>query len=575
MRKALKILLPLVLVLVLLVSAYWFFFQFRTDITAGICASIADRRMDEGKYDKAITWYQRANKLDGANEEIALKLAGAYLKTGNYTKTEYVLVNAIYECPDCTELYVELSRVYVAQDKLMDAQIMLDQVRSETAAQALAQMRPAAPAVSPEGGYYSDYIDVTVTPADDAACYLSTGGDYPSIRRDLYTEPVKLGAGETAVCAVAVSENGLVSPVVYAGYTVAGVVEDAVFADDTLKHYVQEMLNRSGRTLRTDDLWAITELSVPEGVASLDDLHYFSGLTSLKLADTLGTDFSFLSYMPSLRELDLSGCAMTTEQLTAVCTCRNLEVLRLSGCGLSNLTPLADMAALRELDLSDNSINNLTPLAFCTALESLDLEQNALTTLSSLSSLTGLKKLNVARNTLKSIAPISGCALMEELNVSHNELSDVTAVGSMPELQVFDASANKVEDVSALSACTKLRLFTMQDNKLTSIDFMDGFREIREIDIDYNDVLAVPAFDPECELVVFKAAHNFLEDLSGLAVCKHLNYVKADYNNIRDIDVLKDCPSLTQVDVFGTYITEGGELEEMGVIVNYTPNVYN
>ena len=46
-----------------------------------------------------------------------------------------------------------------------------------------------------------------------------------------------------------------------------------------------------------------------------------------------------------------------------------------------------------------------------------------------------------------------------------------------------------------------------------------------------------------------------------------------NYNNITDISVLASCPNLTQVNVFGTYIHDGGVLEANGVIVNYTPDV--
>ena len=69
----------------------------------------------------------------------------------------------------------------------------------------------------------------------------------------------------------------------------------------------------------------------------------------------------------------------------------------------------------------------------------------------------------------------------------------------------------------------------------------------------------------------FSAAHNFLEDLSGLAGLPSLGYVNADYNNIRDISVLKTCPVLAQVNVYGTYIHSGGVLAEQGVQVFFTP----
>ena len=149
MRKALKIILPLVLIAVLLITAYWFFFQYRKDVAARLCVSIGDGQHNAGKYDNAITWYGYANALTPENAAIALKLSDAYRDSGNYTKTEYVLVNAIYASPDCTDLYVALCRAYIEQDKLMDAQRMLDQIHNETVLAELNARRPAAPTVTP------------------------------------------------------------------------------------------------------------------------------------------------------------------------------------------------------------------------------------------------------------------------------------------------------------------------------------------------------------------------------------------------------------------------------------------
>lgn len=573
MRKALKIILPLVLAAVLLIAAYWFFFQYRKDITANLCVSIGDGQRSAGKYEQAITWYGYANTLQPDNAQIALKLSDAYRDSGNYTKTEYVLVNAIYASPDCTDLYVALCRAYIEQDKLMDAQRMLDQIRNEAVLAELNARRPAAPTVTPEGGYYSDRITVSLQPVEGADCYLALGGDFPSVETDLYSEPLSLPIGESTVCAVSVGADGLVSPAVYVGYTVAGVVEDAVFADEAFEHYVQELLRRGNRSLKTNDLWSVTKLDIPEDVLSFEDLRYFTGLTELTIHDAHDADLSPLTGLSKLRSLDLSGCNLTTEQLTAVGGCANLTELRLAGCGLSSIKPLESLTQLTLLDLSDNSISNLTPISECRTLQTLLLGTNALTSLGSLSKLTELQVLDLSRNVLKSLAPLSGCTQMRELNVSHNQLISLTGMDQMAELEVLDASNNEVTDVSVLAVCTKLRIFTMTDNLLTSIDFLNGNKTIEEISIDYNDVTAVPDLPTDCALVRFSAAHNFLEDLSGLAGISTLNYVNADYNNITDIDVLRSCENLTQVNVFGTYIHDGGVLEELGVTVNYTPIV--
>lgn len=573
MRKALKIILPLVLVLVLLVTAYWFFFLYRKDITAGFFTSLGDGRVEAGDYDGAIRWYQRANRLQPEDTDIALKLADTYHAAGNFTKTEYVLVNAIYASPDCTELYLRLSGVYVEQDKLLDAQLMLDQIHNEDVLKELSAQRPAAPTVTPEGGYYSDRITVSVTPETGSSCYLTTNGCYPSTESDAYTGEIELPLGETTVCAVAVGSDGLVSPAVYVGYTVAGVVEDVDFVDASLEAYLQDQLGRSGRKLKTNELWSVTALDVPEEVTSLADLHYFTGLTSLTIHNVYSDDLAFLAEMPALRTLDLSGCSLTQEQLAAVGGCANLETLRLVGCGLSNLTPLEGLSKLTVLDLSDNSISNLLPLSHLTALQTLLLHSNAISSVTSLSKLTALEVLDLSHNVVKALSPLADCTAMRVLDVSYNDLMTLRGMRGMVNLEVFDASHNQISDVSTLANCKKLRLFTMTDNKLTDIDFLNDIKTIEEVNIDYNDVLAVPSFRDDCALVTFSAAHNFLEDLSGLAGLQTLNYVNADYNNIMDIDVLISCSNLTQINVFGTNVHDGGLLEESGVIVNYTPDV--
>lgn len=60
--------------------------------------------------------------------DLAIRLADAYKKSGNYTKAEYTLVSAITQIPDSVQLYVALSKTYVEQDKLLDAETMLGRI---------------------------------------------------------------------------------------------------------------------------------------------------------------------------------------------------------------------------------------------------------------------------------------------------------------------------------------------------------------------------------------------------------------------------------------------------------------
>lgn len=573
MKKAFRFLLPILIIAVIFAAVYLFFFRIKPDLTAGIFADLGESKMESGNYDGAIRYYRWASDLNPEDTELRFQLAEAYRRSGNYSKTENVLAHAIYDHPEEVRLYTALCKVYVEQDKLLDAQLLLDKISNPEVMAELSKRRPAAPVITPDGNSYNTYITVSLDSAEEGVKYYCTvDGQYPSLESNAYYGPFELSGGQTTVCAIAVNEEGLVSPAVYEGYTIVGVIEDVEFHDSVLKQTVQELLNRGDRTLQTDDLWGIEELTLPQELSSTADLHYFTGLTKLSGFNLGELDYSFLSQLHSLRYLELDGCVLTTEALSWIGKCQSLEVLILSNCGLSNIGPLDGLTGLRVLDLSNNSVSSIMPIAGIATLEELYLGHNAIASLPSLKPLTALCKLDLSYNVLDSVGQLSGCTSLERVNVSHNKLVSVLSIGTLPNLVYFNASNNSVRDVSALSGCKNLETFIMSDNKLTKVDFLGSISSLVEVNVDYNDIVTLPKMADDCTLQTFSGAHNFLEDVDGLAGLQHLNLVNADYNNIRDISSLVDCPVLAQVNVYGTNVHSGGELAEKGVVVNYTPS---
>lgn len=51
----------------------------------------------------------------------------------------------------------------------------------------------------------------------------------------------------------------------------------------------------AGSAIMSDELWAVEALDLPDTVASLDDLSYFTGLRSLSLHHGASLDLSVLS----------------------------------------------------------------------------------------------------------------------------------------------------------------------------------------------------------------------------------------------------------------------------------------
>ena len=549
MKRLLKIIIPILLVVLLLAGAILFLLVFRPDITQEFFMDRADAALADGNYSSAVTNYRRAGIVSSDNPELALKLAQAYEGSGNYTKAEYTLVTAITANPEELDLYLALSRVYVAQDKLLDADQMLTRTANETIRAQLQELRPDAPVLQPEPGYYTEYIDVSLSYSGHNA-YLSTQGCYPSMEDELYTEPVHLPAGETTMVAIVVSEDGLVSEAVTGTYTIGGVIEEATFADEAVESVVrQTLVKEDGTPVMTNELWSLTTLELNGDVRDLSDLENCTGLTSLTIHDAYGMDFSALSKLTNLETLDLSGCTVSSGGLSAIAQLPKLKTLSLSGCTLTDVSALSPLVTLESLDLSGNVISDI----------------------SSLSSLTAIKSLNLSSNTLTTIAPLASMESLETLDITGNQVSSLSPLNNKTALTSLLAKQNKLVDLAPLATCTALETVDVCNNTVVDLSPLAKLASLRTLKADYNAVVSLPDFSAAVSLTQISVAHNTITSVSGLSNLPILNYVNIDYNQVSDLSPLTSCNNLVQVDAFGDPVTDVSKLQGMGIIVNYDP----
>ena len=552
MKYILKIFLIVLLVVAIIGAACWFFLVQRPDLTMSVFAYWGDRFYDAGRYNRAVSLYETACKLMPSNANLPVRLAQAYVNSGNYTKAEYTLVSAITNNPESVQLYVALSETYIEQDKILDAEQMLDRITSDDVKAQIDALRPNAPVLSPESGYYSEYIDVSVS-ATGGTAYLAVNKDYPSMQTDAYEGPVTLSGGDSKVIAVTVAENGLVSDAVYAGYTIGSVVEEVTLSDAALDSYVRELLGKSASDkLMTDELWDIEELTLPEGVQDLSDLTRFAGLQSLTLQNATGLDLSVLSQLTTLQSLDLSGSTLPTSALEAIGTLPELKKLVLESCAVTSINSFVGLSGLAYLDLTNNSISDLTAIT----------------------ALTHLKDLYLTNNPVKTITYLNSCLELERLHIENCGVSRLTSLAGNTALTELYASNNSISDISVLSDCVSLSVLDVSDNQIKDVSVIASLPELTYFLASANQIEALPAFDTQnCKLVRINVNNNQLTDLSPLKALPSLNYIFADYNQISDISGLEDCPLLTQLDLWDNPVNEEQvkALQDIGRIVNYNP----
>lgn len=556
MKYILKIFLIVLLVVAIIGGACWFFLVQRPDLTMSVFAHWGDYFYDAGRYNRAVLLYETACKLSPDNANLPVRLAQAYINSGNYTKAEYTLVSAITNNPESVQLYVALSKTYIEQDKILDAEQMLDRITSADVKAQIDALRPNAPVLSPESGYYSEYIDVAVT-ATGGTAYLAVNQDYPSIETDAYEAPVTLEAGDSKVVVVTVAENGLVSDAVYGGYTIGSVVEEVKLSDSALDGYVRELLGKSASdTIMSDELWELEELTLPEGVQDISDLTRFAGLKTLTIQNATGLDLSVLPQLTTLQTLDLSGTTLPTSTLDAIGTLPELKKLVLQGCAVTAINPLVGLSNLEYLDLTNNSVSDLTAI---TALEH-------------------LKDLYLTNNPVKSITYLNSCLELERLHIENCGVSRLSSLAGNTSLQELYASNNEISDISVLCDCVSLSVLDISDNQVKDVSVIANLPELTYFLASHNQIESLPAFDTaNCKLVRINVNNNQLTDLSPLKGLPALNYIFADYNQISDISGLEDCPLLTQLNLFDNPVNEEQvkALQEIGRIVNYTPGYVN
>jgi Leucine-rich repeat (LRR) protein len=523
-----------------------------------------------GRSEAAARLYDLAYDYTGKDEDVAIELANQYKNDGNYTKAEQTLTRAIAD-GGTAELYIALCKTYVEQDKLLDASSMLDRIADPNIKLEMDRLRPAAPEVAPAPGYYNQYISLSFTPAEGTLLF-TLDGDFPSIKDNSYTDPIPLPGGETTVYAIRVAENGLVSPLTIVGYTIGGVIEEAKFADPAMELAMREILGADPEdVVMTDELWEITEFTVPADAQSLADLSFLPYLEKLTLRDHKLDSLSPLAPLVNLKEVDLSGSRFPAADLKYLATFQDLEKLSLSGCGLSTIADLAGAKKLVYLDLSSNTLRNLEALIPMTHLQELYLQHNAVTSLDVLSNLSELTKLDISYNAVSNIAPLAGCTALTWLNAGNNALSSLKGIDAFSSLTHLYLDHNKLTDVVVLAKLTGLIELDISNNMLEYINELCALTALVELNCSYNKLYYVPIFPKESALSILDASHNNIDSLDPLARLENLTYVYMDYNELKSLDSIADCFRLVMVSAYGNEIRDVSKLTDHNIIVNYDP----
>lgn len=571
MKKFLRIFVPILLALAVIFCSAWYLLEYDTQFTRDVLLSCARKFQNNGNHKVATWFYNRAYAQARGGDDVAIELALRYAESGNYTKAEYTLTGAIADGGGA-DVYIALCKIYVEQDKLLDAVTMLNSITNADVKAKLDAQRPQFTKISPDPSFYTQYVSVTLE-ADGATIYASTDGSYPSVRKDLYKQPIALSEGETEVYAVAVGSNGLVSPVSISKYTIGGVIEKVEFKDAAVEAAVRVALEAGeSKELMTSDLWKLTEFTVPAEATDYGDLKHMIYLESLTIEGGVKGQIENISAMSKLSTLRIVDTDLTQDDLKIIAALPQLKTLTLKNTDLSGIAPLGEATRLETLDISGNTIRALDTVKSMTQLKVFLASGNAINDIAPLAGCTALTQLDISSNQVTSLAPIAGLTAITKLNASVNQLTDLGDIGKLTALTELNLAKNALTGLSSLSGCTALTRLDLSSNSLTELSALSGIDSLMHLDFSYNQVTALPAFSSGSQLVSINGSHNQLSSLEQLGGLHHLNTVDMDYNTeISSVAPLADCHVLIRVNVFGTKVTEVRMLTDQSIEVNYNP----
>lgn len=573
MKRFLKIFVPILLSLAIIFSIGWYFFSYDTELTKDILLSCA-KYFDSKDNTSFATWfYDRAYEQSANPDAIAIEFANNYMEKGDFTKAEVTLNKAIAEGAGA-EVYVTLCRVYVKQDKVLDAIYLLNNISDPTLKAQLDEMRPAPPIASFPAGDYDTYISVSFE-SNGNALYVNSKGNYPSITADSYQSPINTTPGINELYAVAIAPNGLVSTLATYKYTIIDVVEKVVFQDAVMEKAVRTLLRLSDSyEIMTNDLWKIKSFTIPKDAKIYSDLKYMKTLETLNLDHGVSDQLSSIANLNALTTLNITNTLLSFSDVETVGNVTSLESLTLDSCGLSTISPLSQLTSLHYLNLANNSLRDLSAISSMTELKELNLHRNALNDLSALSQCQKLQILDISSNpSILSIDPLSALTEITRLDITDNKLANMDAASQMTQLQELKASNNTLTNIEPLQNCLELSFLDISHNAITDLSPLNSLVKITSLDFSDNQVTALPSWPVTCLLVSINGTANLISDLSPLSGLQNLNFIFMDNNpNIQYISMLVSCPNLVEIYVQHTMVKEEDVKlipEDMGIIIHY------
>ncbi|XZE52880.1 ankyrin repeat domain-containing protein [Planctomycetaceae bacterium SH139] len=163
---------------------------------------------------------------------------------------------------------------------------------------------------------------------------------------------------------------------------------------------------------------------------------------------------------------------------------RKKSSFEVSGDGLKNLKPLAELTELASLTLDGGGIKNYSPLKNLTRLKFLSLRSDSHSSLAPLSELHQLEELHITDGAVKNLSPLKKLHKLKTISFSWcAELSSIAPLSALPRLETLTFyECPGVLNLKPLAKCLKIRALKFIDcYELSDVKPLAALSNLREL----------------------------------------------------------------------------------------------
>ncbi|MBS3203900.1 leucine-rich repeat domain-containing protein [Turicibacter bilis] len=375
------------------------------------------------------------------------------------------------------------------------------------------------------------------------------------------------------------STNQLVNKIEIPTYEPNSCYEVVEIPDPSLKRLLSYRLygNEWSDICKNDLNWLwdldLGELYFEHKIKDLSGLEYATNLRRLDIFDTSIEDFTPISQLEYLTELEISNNYFYNyyddDFYRAIGNIKSLEQLSITYSSIDNIDFLSSLINLKSLHINTNydyyDTFNWEIISNLINLETLDLSSNDIDDISFLQSLTELKELNLNDNQVADLQPLQDLFNLEQLWISSNQLVDITSLQNLTKLRWVELAGNEIINVMPLKNLTNLELLDLDNNQIENIDSLGSMQQLYWLSVAGNQLENLDALSGLSNLESLFAEDNQIKDISGITNLNKLYNVWLYNNNISDISALRNKPNLWRLRIANNHITDFSGLSSVDI----------